>query len=110
MDYGKFRYELQKKEKDSRKRGHNVKIKKIRVTPKIDNHDFQTKINRIRSFIDAGDKVKVTLLFKGRMVTHKELGKEVMDKFVIELEDVAKLEGPIQMEGHRNMVMTLQKK
>jgi translation initiation factor IF-3 len=110
MDYGKFRYELQKKEKDSRKRGHNVQIKKIRVSPKIDNHDFQTKVRSIRSFIEDGDKVKVTLMFKGRMITHKELGEQVMHNFVAAVEDVAKLEGPIGMEGHRNMVMTFQKK
>lgn len=110
LDYGKFRYELQKKERDSRKKGHNVQIKKIRVTPKIDDNDFNVKLRMIRSFIEAGDKVKVTLLFKGRMVTHKELGREVMEKFVAETADVAKLEGTIQMEGHRNMVMTLQKK
>jgi len=110
MDYGKFRYELQKKEKDSRRRGHSVQIKKIRVSPKIDDHDFQTKVRSIRSFIEAGDKVKVTLMFKGRMITHKELGVEVMNRFVTSVEDIAKLEGPIGMEGHRNMVMTFQKK
>jgi len=110
LDYGKFRYELQKKERDSRKKGHNVQIKKIRVTPKIDDNDFNVKLNRIRQFIEAGDKVKVTLLFKGRMVTHKDLGREVMERFVNETADIAKLEGTIQMEGHRNMVMTLQKK
>ncbi len=110
MDYGKFRYELQKKEKDSRKRGHSVQIKKIRVSPKIDDHDFQTKVRSIRSFIEDGDKVKITLMFKGRMITHKELGEEVMHRFVEEVKDIAKLEGPIGMEGHRNMVMTFQKK
>ena len=110
MDFGKFRYEMQKREKDSRKKGHNVQIKKIRVSPKIDDHDFQTKLKAVRSFIESGDKVKVTLMFKGRMITHKELGEEVMNRFVEEVSDIAKLEGPIQMEGHRNMVMTLQKK
>ncbi|MBS1262804.1 MAG: Translation initiation factor IF-3 [Calditrichaeota bacterium] len=110
MDYGKFRYELQKKEKDSRRKGHSVQIKKMRVSPKIDEHDFQTKLRAMRSFIESGDKVKVTLMFKGRMITRKDLGEEVMNRFVEELTDIAKLEGPIQMEGHRNMVMTLQKK
>jgi translation initiation factor IF-3 len=110
LDYGKFRYELQKKERDSRRKGHNVQIKKIRVSPKIDDHDFETKLRAVRTFIENGDKVKITLLFKGRMVTHKELGREVMQRFVSATEDVARLEGEIQMEGHRNMVMTLQKK
>jgi len=110
MDYGKFRYELQKREKSSKKKGHQTQIKKIRVSPKIEDHDFNVKLRSIRSFIEAGDKVKITLMFKGRMITHKELGREVMDKFVAESADVAKLEGDIMMEGHRNMVMTLMKK
>jgi len=110
MDYGKFRYEQQKREKSSRKRGHQTQIKKIRVSPKIEEHDFQTKLRFARAFLEDGDKVKVTLMFKGRMITHKELGREVMDRLVTELEDIAKLEGEIQMEGHRNMVMTLMRK
>ncbi len=110
LDYGKFRYEVQKKERDGRKKGHNVKIKKVRLSPKIDDHDFQTKLKMMRNFIEVGDKVKVTLMFKGRMVTHKELGRVVMDRFVEAMADVAKLEGSIQMEGHRNMIMTFQKK
>ncbi len=110
LDYGKFRYELAKREKDSRKKGHRTTIKKVRVSPKIDPHDFKTKVKSVRQFIEDGDKVKVTMLFKGRMVTHKELGKEVMEKFVEATEDIAKVEGEIQMEGYRNMVMTLQKK
>jgi translation initiation factor IF-3 len=110
MDYGKFRYEQQKKERDSRRKGHRTKIKKIRLSPKVDEHDFETKLKSIRSFIEQGDKVKVTLLFKGRMVTHKELGRDVMERVVEETSDIAKLEGDISMESHRNMVMTLVKK
>ena len=110
MDYGKFRYEQQKREKSSRKKGHQTQIKKIRVGPKIEDHDFNTKLRSMRTFLEDGDKVKVTLMFKGRMITHKELGREVMDRFVAGVEDIAKLEGDIQMEGHRNMVMTLMKK
>ncbi|MFH0881637.1 MAG: translation initiation factor IF-3 [bacterium] len=110
MDYGKFRYEQQKREKSSRKKGHQTQIKKIRVSPKIEEHDFKTKLRFMRAFLEDGDKVKVTLMFKGRMITHKELGREVMDRFVAALEDIAKLEGDIQMEGHRYMVMTFMKK
>lgn len=110
LDYGKFQYELAKKEKISRKKGHKSQVKKIRVTPKIDDHDFGFKLKSIREFIEKGDKVKITLIFKGRMVTHKELGRDVMERFIQETEDIAKPEGPIQMEGSRFMVMTLQKK
>ncbi len=110
MDYGKFRYELAKKEKISRKKGHQVQIKRIRVTPQIDDHDFITKLKAARGFIGQGDKVKFTVIFKGRMVTHKELGREIIDKFLKEMEDIAKPEGPVQMEGFRNMVVTVQKK
>lgn len=110
LDYGKFLYELSKKEKISRKKGHQTQIKKIRVTPKIDDHDFNFKLKSIRQFIENGDKVKISLIFKGRMVTHKELGEQVMRKFLEATEDIAKLEGTIQMEGARYMVMTLQKK
>jgi translation initiation factor IF-3 len=101
---------VQKKERDGRKKGHNVKIKKVRLSPKIDDNDFKTKLKMMRNFIEVGDKVKVTLMFKGRMVTHKELGRVVMDRFVEAMADIAKLEGTIQMEGHRNMIMTFQKK
>ncbi len=110
MDYGKFLYDLAKKERISRKKGHQTQIKKIRVTPKIDDHDFEFKLKAVRGFIDDGDKVKITVLFKGRMVTHKDLGREVIDRFVESTADVAKVEGKVQMEGQRNMVVTLQKK
>lgn len=110
LDYGKFRYELQKREKSSKKKGHQTQIKKLRISPKIEKHDYETKMRSMRSFLEAGDKVKVTMMFRGRMVTHKELGREVLDKMVEDLSDLAKLEGDIQMEGHRNMTMTLMKK
>jgi translation initiation factor IF-3 len=110
LDYGKFRYEMQKREKVSRKKGHQTQIKKIRISPKIEKHDYDTKMRSMRSFLESGDKVKVTMMFRGRMVTHKELGREVLDKMIEELSDIAKLEGDIQMEGHRHMTMTLMKK
>ncbi|MBD3165224.1 translation initiation factor IF-3 [bacterium] len=110
MDYGKFRYELQKKEKQSRKKGQKSQIKRIRVTPKIEEHDFETKLKSVRQFLEQGDKVKITVIFKGRMVTHKEFGREVIDRFIEATSDIAKPEGNVMMEGARNMVVTLQKK
>jgi translation initiation factor IF-3 len=110
MDYGKFRYELQKKEKQSRKRSQQSQIKRMRVTPKIEEHDFATKLKSVRQFLEQGDKVKITVIFKGRMVTHKEFGREVINKFIEATSDIAKPEGNVMMEGPRNMVVTLQKK
>ncbi len=110
LDYGKFLYEISKKEKVSRKKGHQTQVKRIRVTPKIDEHDFNFKLKAIREFIEEGNKVKITLIFKGRMVTHKDLGRGVLDRFIEATSDIAKIEGTVQMEGTRYMVMTLQKK
>jgi len=101
---------LAKKEKASRKKGHQTQIKRIRISPKIDDHDIEVKLKAARQFIEHGDKVKITLQFKGRMITHKELGREVMERFVEALDDIAKIEGQIQMEGARFMVVTLQKR
>ena len=110
MDYGKFRYEQSKKEKDARKKQHTVQIKGIRLTPNIDDHDFNYKLEAARRFIEEGAKVKVSVLFRGRLITHKEFGFEILDRFCKGTEDIAKVESAPKMEGVRNMVMILQKK
>ena len=110
MDYGKYRYELSKKEKDARRKQHTIQIKGIRLTPNIDEHDFNYKIEAARKFIEIGFKVKVSVIFKGRLVTHKELGVQVIQRFQERLEDIAKVEIEPKMEGVRNMVMLLTKK
>ena len=110
MDYGKYRYELSKKEKDARKKQHTVQIKGIRLTPNIDTHDFNYKVEAARKFIESGFKVKVSILFRGRLITHKEIGEETMQRFQEQLLDVAKVESKAKMEGPRNLVMILNKK
>lgn len=110
MDYGKYRYEQSKKEKDARKKQHTVQIKGIRLTPNIDSHDFDFKIEAARKFIESGSKVKVSVLFKGRLITHKEFGERILEQFHERLSDIAKIDSEPKMEGGRNMVAIFAKK
>jgi translation initiation factor IF-3 len=110
MDFGKYMYELRRKERSARKKQHVIKIKGIRLTPNIDSHDFNFKNQDARKFIEQGQKVRVWVQFKGRSITHREIGMEVLNRFAEELSDVAKIEAPPKMEGPRNLVMLLTKK
>jgi len=109
MDYGKYKYELSKKEKIVKKRQQIIHVKEIRFRPKIEAHDFDFKVKHARKFLESGDKVKASVLFRGREMTHLEFGRELLKRFEEELADVAKVEKPAQMEG-RNMVLFLIKK
>ena len=104
MDYGKFRFEMQKREKEARKKQKVINVKEVRLTPGIGDHDFETKLKNARKFIEKGDKVKVAVRFRGRAITHKELGREVLDRFAEEVKDIATVEQKPKMEG-RNMFM-----
>ncbi|HLR74534.1 MAG TPA: translation initiation factor IF-3 [Virgibacillus sp.] len=106
MDYGKFRYEQQKKEQAARRKQKVVNVKEVRFTPGIGDHDFNTKLRQSRRFIKNGDKVKAAVRFRGRAITHKDLGREVLDRLAKELDDVAIIESRAKMEG-RNMFMML---
>ena len=106
MDYGKFKYLQKKKEADARKKAHSTTLKEIRVRPKIDKHDREYKVNRARAFLEAGHKVQFNMLFRGREMAHQEVGRNVMDLIVKELEEVSKVERPARMEGRR-MTMLL---
>src|SRR5699024_1582432 len=106
MDYGKNRYEQQKKEKEARKKQKVINLKEVRFTPGIGDHDFNTKLRNARKFIEKGDKVKASVRFRGRAITHKELGQEVLDRLAKEVEDIAAVESRPKMEG-RNMFMML---
>ncbi|MFD2046283.1 translation initiation factor IF-3 [Ornithinibacillus salinisoli] len=106
MNYGKYRYEQQKKEKEARKNQKIINVKEVRFTPGIGEHDFNTKLKNARKFLEKGDKVKATVRFRGRAITHKELGKEVLDRFSEEVKDIATIESKAKMEG-RNMFMML---
>jgi translation initiation factor IF-3 len=106
MNYGKFRYEQQKKEKEARKNQKIINVKEVRFTPGIGAHDFETKLKNARKFLEKGDKVKAAVRFRGRAITHKELGREVLDRFAKEVKDIATVESHPKMEG-RNMFMML---
>jgi translation initiation factor IF-3 len=99
MDYSKHRYEQQKKLREMKKNQQTVDIKEIRLSPIIGVHDFNTKLNHAKKFISKGDKVKLTLRFRGRMIQHKELGAEIVDKFISELGESIIIESKPKLEG-----------
>ena len=109
MDYGKFRYEQSKKEKSSKKKQTSVHVKEIRLRPKIESHDYEFKMKHARKFLDAGNKVKATVIFRGREMAHREFGKRLLDRLIEDLDDIAKVEKMPSMEG-RQMVMYFVKK
>ena len=106
MDYGKYRFEQAKREKEARKNQRIVDVKEIRLSLNIDTHDFNTKLNHAKKFIKNGDKVKVSIRFRGREMGHPELGNDIMEKFAEACADVAVVEKPAKLEG-RNMLMFL---
>lgn len=106
IDYGKFRFSLQKKAKEARVRQKGVELKELKFRPNIDPHDLGIKLNRAVEFLKAGHKVKVTLQFRGREITHRELGERVIDNIVEGVALVGKPSAPVQREG-RTMHMTL---
>lgn len=99
INYGKFRYDQTKREKESKRSQHQVKVKEIKVKPNIDQHDLETKIRHAREFISKNNKVKVTCVFRGREMMHPEIGEKVVQQFCEELEDVAMPESPPKMLG-----------
>ena len=106
MDYGKYRFEQAKREKEARKNQHIVDVKEVRLSLNIDTHDFNTKLNHTQKFIKNGDKVKVSIRFRGREMGHPELGTEIMNKFAEACQEFAVVEKPAKLEG-RSMLMFL---
>ncbi len=106
MDHGKFKFEQQKKAAEARKKQKTVEIKEIKMRPAIDDHDYDVKVRAIRRFFEGGDKVKVTLRFRGREMAHQELGRKVLERVKAEVDGIAKVESEPRMEG-RQMVMVL---
>ncbi|CAM4170430.1 translation initiation factor IF-3 [Listeria booriae] len=106
MDYGKFRFEQQKKDKEARKNQKIIVMKEVRLSPTIDEHDFDTKLRNARKFLEKGDKVKCSIRFKGRAITHKEIGQKVLDRFAKECEDLCTIEQRPKMDG-RSMFLVL---
>lgn len=109
MDFGKYKYELSKKEKISRKKQVVIHVKEIRFRPKIEAHDYDFKVKHARKFLEAGDKVKASVIFRGREMVHQEFGRDVLRKMIEDLQDIAKVEHEPKMEG-RTLVTVLVKK
>jgi len=109
MDFGKFKYELAKKEKENRKKQHVIITKEVRFRPKTDEHDFEFKVRHARKFLEAGHRVKATVMFRGRENAHREYGQRVLDKFKKSLEDIAKIEKDSKLEGGQ-LVLFMTKK
>jgi translation initiation factor IF-3 len=105
MDYGKYKFELQKKNREARKKQKVVSIKEVRLSPTIEENDFNTKLNNARKFLSKGDKVKVSLRFKGRAITHKEIGKEVLDRVADKTKDIANVTTKPKMDGRSMFLM-----
>ncbi|GHF15032.1 translation initiation factor IF-3 [Kordiimonas sediminis] len=106
LDYGKYKYEQQKKASAARKKQKTQEVKEIKMRPGIDVHDYQVKMKKIHQFIGNGDKVKVTIRFRGREMAHQELGMEVLTRVGSEMEETAKIEARPKMEG-RQMIMVI---
>jgi translation initiation factor IF-3 len=109
LDYGKFRYEQTKKERDSRKTQHNAVIKEVRLEPNIAEHDLETKVKMARRFLEDGDKVRLTVQFKGRQMTHTEIGRELLNQVVELLQNESVVEQPPKMEGKKMALMLTHK-
>ena len=106
MDYGKYRFEQSKREKEAKKNQRVIEIKEIRLSPNIDTHDFDTKVGHARKFLSAGNKTKVSIRFRGREMTHTDLGLTIMAQFAEKCANIASVEKPAKLEG-RQMLMFL---
>ena len=109
MDYGKYRYEQQKREKEARKKQKTFDIKEVKLRPGIEDHDFDVKFKNAVRFLEDGDKVKVTIMFRGRELSHPELGEVLLTKMAKQLEDLAVIERAAKLEG-KNMIMIVSPK
>ena len=106
LDYGKYKYQAQKRANEARKKQKIIEVKEIKLRPNIDQHDYDVKMKAVRKFIDGGDKVKITLRFRGREMAHVELGAALLERVKGEIDDFAKVEALPKMEG-RQMIMIL---
>ena len=107
IDYGKYKYELTRKEKEAKKKQKTVDVKEVRLSPNIDTNDLNTKVNNAKKFIQKGNKVKVTLRFRGREMAHMQTSKHILDDFADMLKDIAVVEKPTKLEGRSiSMVLT----
>ncbi|MDR1473773.1 MAG: translation initiation factor IF-3 [Lactobacillales bacterium] len=106
MDYGKYRFEQQKRQREARKNQKIIHLKEIRLSPTIDDNDFNTKMRNARKFLEKGEKVKASIRFKGRAITHKEVGQRVLERLIEETKDISAVEQRAKMDG-RSMFIQL---
>ena len=109
IDYGKYRYEQARREKEARKKQKTIEVKEIRLSPNIDTNDLNTKVNQARKFVSGGNKVKVAVRFRGRELAHTTVGKTILEDFAQKLSDIAVIDKPAKLEG-KSMVMFLVEK
>jgi len=109
MDFGKFKYEQQKRDKEVKKKQKSFTLKEVKLRPNIEDHDFEVKLKNALRFLEDGDKVKVTIMFRGRELSHPELGRQVLVKMAAEVKEVANVEREPKLEG-KNMIMILSAK
>lgn len=109
IDYGKYRYEQARREKETRKKQKTIEVKEIRLSPNIDTNDLNTKVNQARKFVSGGNKVKVAVRFRGRELAHTAVGKTILEDFAQKLSDIAVIDKPAKLEG-KSMVMFLVEK
>lgn len=106
MDYGRFKYEEKKKANETKKKQVVVKIKEVKLRPKTEEHDYETKVRHVREFLEEGNKAKITIMFRGREITHRNLGTAILDDVVLDLKDIAVVEQTPRLEG-KQMFMIL---
>jgi len=106
MDYGKFKYEQARAAREAKKKQHTIQVKEVKFRPGIEEHDYEFKMRHARRFLEEGNKVKLTMMFRGRQVTHPELGLQVLERVTVALQDIAKVESHPSFEG-RQMFMVL---
>ena len=109
IDYGKYRYEQARREKEARKKQKTIEVKEVRLSPNIDTNDLNTKVNQARKFVSSGNKVKVAVRFRGRELAHTAVGKTILEDFAQKLSDIAVIDKPAKLEG-KSMVMFLVEK
>jgi translation initiation factor IF-3 len=106
MDFGKYKYESQKKAAEAKKKQKVIEVKEVKFRPNIDTHDYDVKMRNVNRFLEDGDKVKVTLRFRGREMAHQELGRDLLQRIATDIEEIAKIESMPKMEG-RQMIMVV---
>jgi translation initiation factor IF-3 len=109
MDYGKYKYQQSKRQQEAKKKQVQIQLKEVKLRPKTDEHDLQFKIKHVRRFLEEGNKAKITVIFRGREITHMELGQNALERFAAELQDVCVIEVKPKMEG-RSMFMIVSPK